>query len=122
MASKSWIEPVSSVPLTVEVGGNGQFTICNKGRVPGEFDANYVSLGGYCGPYSPHLFAAAPDVLDALAKLEAAASAALDTIDKYNADSGTHLVGGGLLKLAKAIAPARELLARATSFNEGQSQ
>lgn len=42
----------------------------NAGSVPGDFDANYVSFSGYVGPYSAHLFAAAPDLLAALQDLE----------------------------------------------------
>ena len=32
---------------------------------------NYILLSGYCGPHGPHVFAAAPELLQALIEIEA---------------------------------------------------
>lgn len=46
---------------------SGQCSIENAGSIPYEiWDAEYVNLSGFCGPHSPHTFAAAPVMLEAL--------------------------------------------------------
>jgi hypothetical protein len=75
-------------PLRVRVSGN-QFDI---ERLPGrddDWDREYVSFSGFAGPYNPHLFAAAPDLLEALKAF----------VDGYEPDS------------AKADSPAYVLFA-----------
>ena len=50
---------------------SGQCSIENAGSIPCEiWDAEYVNLSGFCGPHSPHVFAAAPVMLDALREAE----------------------------------------------------
>lgn len=47
--------------------GSGQWAIENSpGSLGGEFDQHYVHLSGYCGPHNPWVFAAAPELLEAL--------------------------------------------------------
>jgi hypothetical protein len=43
-----------------------QFTIEHIPHGTENWDAEYVTISGHFGPYSPHLFAAAPDLLAAL--------------------------------------------------------
>ncbi len=57
------------VRLVVEARGEDQHAIETHPedlRDARTFDAAYVCLSGYTGPYSPHLFAAAPKLLQAL--------------------------------------------------------
>lgn len=51
-------------PLTVEDRNHsGQYAI--KGMSPGkDFDEQYVAISGYFGSWGPHVFAAAPDLLE----------------------------------------------------------
>lgn len=64
-----------SEPLTVVYyRENRQFRVENTSRVESEgdkpdsvsWDDFYVSFGGFAGPHNPNVFAAAPDLLDAL--------------------------------------------------------
>ncbi len=60
------------VRLVVEARGEGQHAVETHPedlRDARTFDAAYVCLSGYTGPYSPHLFAAAPKLLQALQAL-----------------------------------------------------
>ena len=34
-----------------------------------DWDKNYVCLSGFCGPHGPHVFAAAPEMLEALIEI-----------------------------------------------------
>lgn len=50
------------------LGGDGlQFTIeSDWSTTKGEWNDRYVSFAGYFGSYGPHLFASAPELLEAL--------------------------------------------------------
>lgn len=51
----------------IRSGHSGQFSIENgPGSLGGEFDRYYVHLSGYCGQHNPGVFAAAPELLQAL--------------------------------------------------------
>jgi hypothetical protein len=53
--------------LCVVAMQHGQFAIENgPGSLHGEFDRHYVHVSGYFGPHSPWVFAAAPELLEAL--------------------------------------------------------
>lgn len=52
--------------LTVRQTKHGQFFVERLPAGREDWDSKYVSFSGYFGPHSPHLFAAAPDMLDAL--------------------------------------------------------
>lgn len=44
-----------------------QFEVRNNfNDLPGEWEVTYVNFGGYFGKHGPHVFAAAPDLLEAL--------------------------------------------------------
>lgn len=46
---------------------HGQVSVENgEGLAYGEFDKQYVHLSGYAGPHNPWVFAAAPELFDAL--------------------------------------------------------
>lgn len=57
-------------PLHVKATGNpGQFEIASDYmRSKGDWDAVYVSFSGFFGSYGPNVFAAAPEMLEALKK------------------------------------------------------
>lgn len=74
----------------------------NAGSVPTPFGKNYVALTGYCGPYNPNLFAAAPDLLEACK--------ALIFYDEADASNGIKL----MLAYNDALAAARAAIAKAT--------
>jgi hypothetical protein len=60
--------------LKVEARPIGQFAIVRADVAEielGDWANQYVCLSGYCGPYRPSLFAAAPELLDALVALVA---------------------------------------------------
>jgi hypothetical protein len=66
------------------------------------FDAHYVQLSGFTGPYSPHLFAAAPKLLQAL---QAAHDALCISYPLHSVDMD---------KRAAVLAAARDAMAEAT--------
>jgi hypothetical protein len=57
--------------VTRALGGyERQFAIeSNHSELDGEFEDRYVLFSGYFGPYKPELFAAAPDLLEALREM-----------------------------------------------------
>lgn len=58
------------VPLKISVmpsTSTRQFNIqSNFNRATGDWNDNYVDFSGYFGKFSPHTFAAAPEMLDVL--------------------------------------------------------
>lgn len=46
--------------------GHGQAEVTNTHATLADFDRQYVCFSGYFGEYCPELFAAAPDLLEAL--------------------------------------------------------
>ena len=59
--------------LKVEKREHGQFAIVNadiSDVETGKWGEEYVSLSGYCGPYKPEMFAAAPELLEALRTID----------------------------------------------------
>lgn len=59
----------SALKLRVLRGEHGQFTVENgEGSLGGEFDRYYVNFGGYFGEHNPAVFAAAPELYEAVAK------------------------------------------------------
>lgn len=58
--------------LIVKVGEHpGQFNVENGPGIAGDdFDGEYVSFGAYFGPHNPHTFAAAPEMLTVLQRVE----------------------------------------------------
>lgn len=72
----------SALELRVIPGGHPrQFRIENgPGSLGGEFDRYYVALSGYCGEHKPEVFAAAPELYEALE----AAHHALNKYEWYN--------------------------------------
>lgn len=63
-------------PLSVIKRGDGEdrlFGVESDHRhVEGEWDDIYVDFSGYFGSYGPHVFAAAPDLLKVLKRIDAA--------------------------------------------------
>ena len=55
--------------LKFEKRDHGQFAIVNADLndvETGKWEEQYVCISGYCGPFKPDLFAAAPELLEAL--------------------------------------------------------
>lgn len=42
----------------------GQFWVEGRSSIGGDFNSGYVSFSGYFGSYGPHMFAAAPQLLE----------------------------------------------------------
>lgn len=56
-------------------GHPNQFEVRNNfNELAGDWDESYVTFSGYFGKHGPHVFAAAPDLLDALEDILAADS------------------------------------------------
>jgi hypothetical protein len=47
-------------------GSSRQFSLLYIPKDISKWDEQYISLSGYCGEYGPHVFAAAPEFLEAL--------------------------------------------------------
>ena len=47
-------------------GSSRQFSLLYIPKDISKWDEQYISLSGYCGEYGPHVFAAAPELLEAL--------------------------------------------------------
>lgn len=98
-----------------ERGGDDprQFEINNRHRDLdlADFDRTYVSFSGFFGEHSPHLFAAAPEMKEAL---EAVLKVVRDARDNQNCDASTEL-GGYIFGdvMSDAIDDAEAALAKA---------
>jgi hypothetical protein len=82
-----------------------QFAIeSNHSELDGEFEDRYVLFSGYFGPYKPELFAAAPDLLEALKAM----------VDKFDSEIHNEYDGTGMLedRLSEANF-ARRIIAKA---------
>jgi hypothetical protein len=97
--------------VATALGGHGrQFVIeSNHSELDGEFEDRYVLFSGYFGPYKPELFAAAPDLLEALKAM----------VDKFDSEIHNEYDGTSILKHRLAeVDFARLIIAKA----EGRGQ
>ena len=69
----------------------------------GSFPDNYINIGGYFGSYNPELFAAAPDMYDALESAEESIATFIG-VHGYPTDNGA---GEILRQVSAALAKAR---------------
>lgn len=102
-----------ALKLVVVPLGDGQYSIENgPGALRGEFNKYYVHLSGYCGAHDPAVFAAAPELLEALVECTRVLFDRIPHLGPEGPDTAAQQaeyeqVGGAWSVATRAIAKAR---------------